>query len=30
MSNEKALAVFENFKIRRLYDEKAEIWYFSG
>jgi len=29
MTNEKALAVFENFKIRRIYDEKAEIWYFS-
>ncbi len=29
MSNEKALAVFENFKIRRIYDEQAEIWYFS-
>ncbi|MBI2066591.1 MAG: Bro-N domain-containing protein [Deltaproteobacteria bacterium] len=23
------LAIFENFKIRRLYDEKAEVWYFS-
>lgn len=29
MSDEKALAVFENFNIRRAYDEKAEIWYFS-
>jgi DNA-damage-inducible protein D len=29
MSNKSALAVFENFKIRRLYDEKAETWYFS-
>ncbi len=29
MSNKSALAVFENFKIRRLYDEKAELWYFS-
>jgi DNA-damage-inducible protein D len=29
MSKENALAVFENFKIRRVYDEKAEIWYFS-
>ena len=29
MSNKSAMAVFENFKIRRLYDEKAEIWYFS-
>ena len=24
-----ALAVFENYKIRRHYDEKAEVWYFS-
>ncbi len=23
------LAIFENFKIRRIYDEKTEIWYFS-
>mgnify|MGYP003606554999 FL=1 len=29
MSNLNALAVFENFKIRRVYDEKAEAWYFS-
>lgn len=29
MSNDHALAVFENFKIRRLYDEKADVWYFS-
>ena len=29
MSDDKALAVFENFKIRRAYDEKAETWYFS-
>jgi DNA-damage-inducible protein D len=29
MSNEQALAVFENFKIRRVYDEKSETWYFS-
>ncbi len=29
MSNEKALAVFENFKIRRTYDEKTETWFFS-
>ena len=26
---DKALAVFEDFKIRRHYDEKAEKWYFS-
>ncbi len=24
-----SLAIFENFKIRRLYDEKTETWYFS-
>lgn len=29
MDHEKALAVFENFKIRRVYDEKTETWYFS-
>ena len=29
MSKEQALAVFENFKIRRIYDEKSEVWYFS-
>ena len=29
MISEKALAVFENFKIRRIYDEKSETWYFS-
>lgn len=29
MTNDKALAVFENFTIRRVYDEKAETWYFS-
>ncbi|MFA6394316.1 MAG: BRO family protein [Patescibacteria group bacterium] len=23
------IAIFENFKIRRHYDEKAEVWYFS-
>ncbi|MBF8275532.1 MAG: putative ATPase involved in repair [Candidatus Brocadiaceae bacterium] len=22
------LAVFENFKIRRIYDEKSETWFF--
>ena len=26
---ESALAIFENFKIRRHYDEKTETWYFS-
>jgi len=29
MSKETALAVFENHKIRRVYDEKAETWLFS-
>jgi len=29
MNSEKALAVFENFKIRRVYDEELETWYFS-
>lgn len=24
------LALFEEFKIRRVYDEAAEKWYFSG
>jgi hypothetical protein len=23
------LAIFENYKIRRLYDEKTETWFFS-
>jgi DNA-damage-inducible protein D len=29
MNQEQALAVFENFKIRRIYDETSETWYFS-
>jgi hypothetical protein len=29
MSKESALAVFENFKIRRVFDDEAETWYFS-
>lgn len=29
MSNEKNLAIFENFKIRRHYDEDKDVWYFS-
>ena len=29
MNKEHALAVFENFKFRRIYDEKAGVWYFS-
>jgi hypothetical protein len=27
--NQTSLAIFENFKIRRHYDEKTETWYFS-
>ncbi len=27
--SDKAITVFENFKIRRHFDEKTEIWYFS-
>ena len=27
--NQNSLAIFENFKIRRHYDEKTETWYFS-
>ena len=29
MNKEHALAVFENYEIRRIYDEKVERWYFS-
>jgi hypothetical protein len=29
MSNERALAVFEGFNIRRVYDDKSATWYFS-
>lgn len=29
MNKEQALAVFENYKIRRIYDEESETWYFS-
>ncbi len=29
MTDKNSLAIFENFKIRRLYDEKKEVWYFS-
>lgn len=29
MSDEKALAIFENFKIRRVFDEKSGAWHFS-
>lgn len=28
-SEDKAIAIFEGYKIRRHYDEKKEIWYFS-
>lgn len=27
--DDKALAVFENYRIRRHYDEEHEMWYFS-
>ncbi len=27
--NKNSLAIFENFKIRRVFDEKKEVWYFS-
>jgi DNA-damage-inducible protein D len=29
MENNKSLTVFENKQVRRYYDEKSEIWYFS-
>lgn len=29
MNSEQALAVFENYKIRRIYDEASETWFFS-
>jgi len=29
MENNASLAIFENFRIRRHYDEKTETWYFS-
>lgn len=29
MNKEQALAVFENFNSRRIYDEKSETWFFS-
>jgi len=29
MKNKNKLAIFEGYKIRRHYDEKAETWYFS-
>jgi hypothetical protein len=27
--NQNSLAIFEAYKIRRIYDEKKEVWYFS-
>ena len=29
MSNKKAIVIFEGLKIRRIWDEKQEKWYFS-
>lgn len=29
MENNKSLAVFENKQVRRHFDEKEEVWYFS-
>ncbi len=29
MSNEQLMSVFEDFRIRRVYDEETETWYFS-
>ncbi|MCX6639196.1 MAG: hypothetical protein NTW14_01770 [bacterium] len=29
MNKEQALAVFEHYKIRRIYDETSETWFFS-
>ena len=29
MKNKTSLAIFENFKVRRIYDETKETWYFS-
>ena len=29
MNSKQALAVFEDYKIRRVYDDKADLWYFS-
>lgn len=29
MNKEQAMAVFEDYQIRRAYDEHAETWYFS-
>lgn len=29
MNTDRALAVFEDYKIRRVYDEASETWFFS-
>lgn len=29
MTNITSLTIFENFKIRRVYDEESETWFFS-
>ena len=29
MNSEQALAVFEGYRIRRIYDEASEAWFFS-
>ncbi|MBI5185320.1 MAG: hypothetical protein HZA01_06290 [Nitrospinae bacterium] len=29
MNKQQALAVFEDYKIRRVYDDQANLWYFS-
>jgi len=29
INNQNSLAIFENFQIRRVFDEKTETWYFS-
>lgn len=29
MENKRTIAIFENFKIRRIYDEASETWFFS-
>lgn len=29
MNKGQALAVFEDYKIRRIYDKKSEMWFFS-
>ncbi len=29
MTKEQVLAVFENYQIRRVYDEASDTWYFS-